>query len=167
MLKWSLVVVVGLVSIMGIMAAIGASMPKGHRAARTVVFRAAPAEVFAVITDFARTPEWRPDVTRVEILPDEGGKQMFRETGKQGAILYRVEAREAPSRLVTRIADPSLAFGGTWTFELTSKDGGTVLTITEDGEVYNPIFRFLSNVFFSQTATMDAYLAALEKKLGR
>jgi uncharacterized protein YndB with AHSA1/START domain len=166
MLKWSLFVIVALVSLVGIMAAIGATMPKGHRAARTVLLRAAPAQVFALISDFVRAPEWRSDVTRVELLADENGKQMFRETGKQGAILYRVETREAPSRLVTRIADSALPFGGTWTFELTPKDGGTALTITEDGEVYNPIFRFMSKVFFSQTATMDAYLSALEKKLG-
>jgi hypothetical protein len=92
---------------------------------------------------------------------------MFREAGKQGSILYRVEALEPPSRLVTRIADPALPFGGTWTFELMPKDGGTALTITEDGEVYNPIFRFMSKVFFSQTATMEAYLTSLKKRLER
>jgi uncharacterized protein YndB with AHSA1/START domain len=167
MLKWSLVVVVGLVSLAGIMAAVGAVMPKGHRAVRSALFRAAPPEVFAVITDFARAPEWRSGVTGVEMLPDDGGKKMFREAGKQGSILYRVEALEPPSRLVTRIADPALPFGGTWTFELMPKDGGTALTITEDGEVYNPIFRFMSKVFFSQTATIEAYLTSLKKRLER
>lgn len=165
MLKWSLVVLVGLVSLVGIMAAIGAALPKGHRAARTVLLRAAPATVFAVITDFARAPEWRSDLQRVELLPDEGGRPMFREVGKQGPMTFRVEVLEAPSRLVTRIADPSLPFGGTWTYDLKPQGSGTELTITEDGEVYNPIFRFMSKFVFSQTATIEAYQASLKRKL--
>lgn len=165
-MKWILIVVVGLVLLVGMMAAIGLMLPKGHRAVKTVTLAAAPAAVFAVITDFARATEWRSDVTRVEMLPDDAGRQTFREIGKQGAILYRVEVREAPSRLVTRIADPSLPFGGTWTYELKPQGSGTELTITEDGEVYNPIFRFMSKVFFSQTATMEKFQESLKRKLG-
>jgi hypothetical protein len=42
----------------------------------------------------------------------------------------------------------------------------TQITITERGEVYNPIFRFMSRYVFSHHATIDAYLTALGKKLG-
>jgi hypothetical protein len=66
---------------------------------------------------------------------------------------------------VTRIADPSLPFGGTWTYDLKPQGSGTELTITEDGEVYNPIFRFMSKFVFSQTATIEAYQASLKRKL--
>jgi hypothetical protein len=38
------------------------------------------------------------------------------------------------------------------------------VTITERGEVYNSIFRFLSHFFFSQHASIDQYLMALGKK---
>jgi hypothetical protein len=37
--------------------------------------------------------------------------------------------------------------------------------ITEDGEVYNPAFRFMSQ-FMDQSATIRAYLRALAAKLG-
>ena len=67
--------------------------------------------------------------------------------------------------LRVRIDDPGQPFGGTWTYALTPNGTGTSLTITEDGEVYNPIFRFMSHFFFSQTATIDAYLAALQRRL--
>ena len=43
---------------------------------------------------------------------------------------------------------------------------GTTLTITEDGEVYNPIFRFMSRFVFGHEATMATYLSAAQKKLG-
>ncbi len=42
---------------------------------------------------------------------------------------------------------------------------GSTLTITEDGEVYNPIFRFMSRFVFGHEATMAAYLSAAEKRL--
>ena len=38
--------------------------------------------------------------------------------------------------------------------------------MTENGEVYNPIFRFMSKFFLSQTETIDTYMADLKRKLG-
>jgi hypothetical protein len=72
----------------------------------------------------------------------------------------------ATGRVVTRIADPKLPFGGTWTIEVTPVEGGTTLRITERGEVHNPIFRFMSRFIFGQTKSMEDYLGALGKKFG-
>jgi len=167
MLKWILFVALGLVAFVGIVAVVGMFLPKGHRAARTVVYPAPPARVFAAITDFARFPEWRRDVKRVELLGNDGRGMRFREEGRNGTITYRVERHEPDSTLVTRIDDPSLPFGGSWTLELKPVPEGTALTITEDGEVYNPIFRVLSKVVFSHYATIDTYQSDLRRQLGR
>ena len=164
-LKWALIVLATLVTVVVVAAIAGAFLPKGHRASRTVVYRAPAAAVYAVITDFARFPEWRPDLKSVELLPDAGGAVRFREHGKDGAITFRVEAREENARLVTRIDDPSLPFGGTWTLELKPAPEGASLTITEDGEVYNPIFRVASRLFFSPYDTIDRYQANLRRRL--
>jgi hypothetical protein len=64
-----------------------------------------------------------------------------------------------------RIADPDLPFGGTWTYDITPDADGSRLKITEHGEVYNPIFRFMARCVFGHERTMKAYLSALEKKL--
>ena len=40
------------------------------------------------------------------------------------------------------------------------------LTITENGEIYNPVFRFVSRFITGQTSTIDEYLRALGRKLG-
>ena len=45
-------------------------------------------------------------------------------------------------------------------------DAGTRLTITENGEVYNPIFRFVSRFFLGYTSTMESVLRALGTKHG-
>jgi hypothetical protein len=90
---------------------------------------------------------------------------MIREHGSHGVVPYRVEVFEPPSRLVMRIADPSLPYGGTWTYEFRPDGAGTSLTLTEDGEVYNSIFRFMQKVFFSPYASLDAYIENLKKRL--
>ena len=165
-MKWLLYSGIGLVALIAVVATVGWMLPKGHRASRSVVLTAPPAQVFAIISDFSRYAEWRSDVTRVEMLPDDGRGLLFREHGKNGAITYRVEASEPGVRMVTRIADTNLAFGGSWTYGLTAATGGaTALTITEDGEVYNPIFRFMSKFVISQHATIDAYQAALKARV--
>jgi hypothetical protein len=40
------------------------------------------------------------------------------------------------------------------------------LSITENGEVYNPAFRFVSRYIMGHAATVDAYLKAVAPKLG-
>ena len=165
MLKWALITFLALVAVVLVVAVIGVLLPKGHRASRTATLAAPPAVVFGVITDFARAPEWRRDVTQVDVMPDDGRGRMIREHGSQGVVPYRVEVFEPPSRLVMRIADPSLPYGGSWTYELRPNGAGTSLTITEDGEVYNPIFRFMQKVFFSPYASLDAYIENLKKRL--
>lgn len=166
MLKWIAIVAAALVAVVALAALVGVFLPKGHRASRTVVYRAAPEAVFAAVSDVARFPEWRSDVTTVEVLSDDGGLTRFREVGRHGAVIYKVEVREPASRLVTRIDDPSQPFGGTWTLVLKPVAGGTELTITEDGEIYNPIFRVMSKLVFSPYATIDTYQADLRKRLG-
>ena len=42
-----------------------------------------------------------------------------------------------------------------------------MVRITEDGEVYNPIFRFVSRFVFGQTRMLDAYLRALGQATGQ
>lgn len=66
-----------------------------------------------------------------------------------------------PSRYVTKIDDESQPFGGTWTFEIEPLgDDRSRLTITERGEIYNPIFRALARFVFGYTSTMASFLAA-------
>ena len=91
---------------------------------------------------------------------------MFKELGRHGAVTYSVEESKPGELWKNRIADSNLPYGGTWTFALKPAGKGTELTITEDGEVYNPLFRFLSTFVFSRKAGMKAYLRDLGKKWG-
>jgi uncharacterized protein YndB with AHSA1/START domain len=165
MRRWILIAVVATVLLVGVTALAGMALPKDHRASRTVSLAADPAAVFAVVSDFLAYPQWRSDVKSVVLDRPAGVGAIVHEDGANGPIPYRVEVFDPPARLVLRIADASLPFGGTWTYELKNAGGGTELTLTEDGEVYNPIFRVMQQVFFSPYATIDTYLADLEKRL--
>ena len=69
-------------------------------------------------------------------------------------------------RFTVRIADAKLPFGGAWTYEIAAAPGGTAVTITENGDIRNPVMRFLSRFVFGQTSTMDGVLRALGKRHG-
>jgi hypothetical protein len=99
------------------------------------------------------------------MLPDTMGRARWREVGGGGTIAYEVVEGDPERRLVTRIADPDLAFGGTWTYELAPEDGGTRLSITEHGEIYNPLFRFIARFILGYSATLETYLADLARHL--
>ena len=149
-----------LVLLLVVVAAIGFMLPQNHVASVETVLAASPGRVFERISDPARYPEWRQDVTRVESLGTN--PQKWREHGSDDPITYEVVESRPPERRVVRIADADLPFGGTWTYELTLEGTGTRLVITERGEVYNPIFRFMSRFVFSHTATMERFIASLK-----
>lgn len=165
-MRITLYVAGGLVVLVLVVVAVGYMLPVAHTASREKTLPASPETVFAIISTPGDFPKWRSDVKRVDILPAEGGKARFREHGSNGPILMEVREQLPGQRLVTRIADTQLAFGGTWTFELAPAGSGTTLRITENGEVYNPFFRFMARFVFGHTATMEKYLADLETHLG-
>jgi hypothetical protein len=101
----------------------------------------------------------------VKRLPDQNGLPAWVETTDSGTIPLETIASHPPSKLVVRIADPKLPFGGTWTYEITALPTGSTLRIREDGEIYNPLFRFLSRFLFGYTATVDTYLKSMGSEL--
>ncbi len=148
-----------------VVVAIGYALPVGHVASRQVILQQPPDRVFAALTDVERFPAWRSDVKTVDVLSIESSKR-WREHGANGDIAFELVESQPPTRLVTRIADTDLAFGGSWTYELVPEGSGTRLTITERGEVYNPVFRFMSRFIFGHTATIEQFLADLKKQQG-
>jgi uncharacterized protein YndB with AHSA1/START domain len=159
------IIIGGLVAVIVVIVAIGYLLPQGHVATRERTYRATPDAVFAAITTPASYPEWRSGVKKVEMLPSVGGKTSFKESGSDGDITFVIDEAVPPRRVVSRIADKSLPFGGSWTYELAPAAEGTRLSITENGEVYNPLFRFMSRFVFGHTATIDKYMDDLERRV--
>jgi hypothetical protein len=147
--------------------AIGYSLPVKHRGVGEATFKATPEAIFALITNVTAFPTWRSGLKSAELIPSSDGQNRFRETSGNGVITYVIEFADPNQRLVTRIDDKTLPFGGTWTYDIVpATDGRTTLRITEDGEIYNPVFRFVSRFFMGYDGTIKTYLGDVRKKLG-
>jgi hypothetical protein len=167
-MKWLLVILAVLVGLILLIVAIGALLPRDHVSSRAAHYNRSPADVWSVITDYPKFTEWRKSVKQVETLPPVNNFSSWREMDVQGSgIPYEVIQSIAPQRLVTRIADPKLPFAGTWTYELmAAPDGTTTLRITENGKIYNPLFRFVARFFMGYAQTQEQYLRDLGTKFG-
>lgn len=166
-MRWLLRLVLVLAAVVAVVAAVGAALPQQHVAVRSARIRERPLNVWQTITDFPSEPSWLPTVKAVERLADRDGHAVWREVDSSGeSMSYETVEFVPPRRLVRRIAEEGLPFGGTWTIEITEVDDGCVVTIMERGEVYNPIFRFVARFVIGYTASIDAYLKALGRRFG-
>lgn len=137
-MKWMAIVVVGLATLVAAIAMVGSMLPRAHTASRTLRVRRTPADVWPVIT----------------------------QTAQASSVPVDVLENDPPRRLVTRVTAAERNFGGTWTILLTPTAEGSDVTVTEDGWVANPIFRFVSRYVMGHHATMDALLTSVAKTLG-
>jgi hypothetical protein len=167
MIKVIIAIVVAIIGIGGIVAFLGSRLPVAHVASRSVMINAPTDVVFHTMTDFMSAPTWRSGLTSVAVSTDSSsGRQRVIEDSKTGKMTMEIEQLMPPTRFVTRIVDEGLPYGGAWAHALESQGNATKVTITEHGEVYNPIFRFISKYIMGHTGTMDAYLADLGRKFG-
>ena len=128
--------------LVAVIAVVGYFLPVGHEASRSGEFNKPAEVVYALISDLESYSTWWPE----------------------NEVNVEVVDAVPPTRFVTRIVGES-AFGGTWTMDIVPTSTGSRLTITERGEVYNPIFRTLAKFVFGHASTMESCLAAAQKRL--
>jgi len=136
-MKWLMIAALVLVAIVIVATIIGAMLPRNHRASRTASFKRPPPDVWAAVIEATSKSNVPVDV--LESAP--------------------------PRRLVTRVKESEKMFGGTWTIAIDPAADGSTVTITEEGWVANPIFRFISRFVIGHHATMDSILRQMAKKL--
>jgi hypothetical protein len=165
-MKWLLLSLGGILLLAGLVLLVGAALPLRHHATRKARFGAAPAALYAVI---AGPPDWRSGVKQFGTLPDNDGRRQWWEEDNHGQrITYQAVEAVPDKRFVVRIADRNLPFGGTWSYDVApAPGGGSELRISEDGEIYNVIYRVVSHFFLGYTATMERYLRDLGAKFGQ
>lgn len=161
-MRWVLYVAAAIVLVGVIVTLIGALLPRAHSVSRTARIAMTPEALYALLSDVDRYQSWRGDVKSLQRLPDKNGMPAWIEESNGMKIPMRFERMERPSLLVGRIDTDDLPFAGTWTYRIASAEAGASdLTITEDGEVKNPVFRFMSTFVFGHYATMDAFLESV------
>ena len=137
-MKIVLVLAAVVIAVVAMVLIVGASLPKRHTVSRSATFKLDPTTVYAAVRD---------------------------QYSKSAPGMYEIVEDDPGRRFVTRIAAQNLGYSGSWTHEFEQVPDGTRLTITENGEVTNIFFRFMSRFVFGHTATIDAYLKSLRRHL--
>lgn len=156
LVRWGMVAV-GVTVLAGVVLwVVGSRLPVEHRATLSRTIDGEVETVWARIEQVEGWPDWQ------DVEVDRIGEDSVRVRQEGETLLYRLE-RPAPRTLVTRIVSENLPFGGSWTWKAAGAgSGATVVTIVEDGEVYDPFFRFFARFVFGHEGSIRRALDALE-----
>jgi uncharacterized protein YndB with AHSA1/START domain len=164
-MKWVLILVAVLVGLPVLMILVGTVLPREHVAAVAIVLRQPPETVWAVVRDLGAVPQWWPGLRSSERVTGPDGRERWRQVSGGGAMTIVVEEGQPPRRLVSQIEPPPGApFGGAWIYEIVPEGDGSRVTVTEQGWVANPLFRFLSRFVFGHYRTLESYARALGRR---
>lgn len=145
---------------------LGSRLPHEHTASATVLLNAPQARVWQLITDTAAQPAWRKGLKSVTPMSPHEGHPCWQENNTVGKMPMCEAAATEPTLRVVRIADPTLPFGGEWTYELTSASpGATILTITENGTTGPAFWRFFGHYVFHEDTNIKQYEHDLQRRV--
>jgi len=162
-----LIIICLIILIILVVLVIGLLQPSKHSVTRSIRLKQSPESVFAVLDDQTNLPSWSSGIAKVEPLPIRDGNRVVRMTLKWGGmqmLATRLE-RTPPHRLVTAMSKESGASFGTWTYEIRADGDGCRVSITEDGELKNPIYRVMARMR-GLDATIRQTLGDLAMKFG-
>jgi uncharacterized protein YndB with AHSA1/START domain len=167
MTKWVLIVGGTLLGLGVLVTLVGLALPREHHVSSQVTLRQPPESVWAVVRDMGKTATWWPDVKDVRRQIGTENREVWVETAGNGFAMSLEVTREVPpSELQTTIlTEAGAPFGGSWTQRIEPTEKGSIITVTEDGWVANPVFRTISRAM-GYHRTLDSYLKALGAKLG-
>lgn len=124
-----------------------------------------PAQVFAVLADVERTPEWFTRVQKVERIDDARVRFTILERPPTTRTLEGSIARTPDQHLAFRMEDPGRKFSVTIEFELSAIAAGTRLALRIDVEMRSLVGKLASPIikrFLGQQVPIDlAKLRAL------
>jgi hypothetical protein len=148
----------------------GRTLPIEHTSFAVIRLDRNAPEVWAVIADAARQPEWQKSVTKVDRLPDRNGHTVWKQSMGRNSFTLEETIVEPPRRLVREIVDNKGPFSGSWEFLLIpipASEGNQAVKVrlTERGKVTSTIPRAIMH-FFGEDMYLKKYLTALAAKMG-
>jgi hypothetical protein len=141
--------------------AYGKSVPEAHTASGSEIIKADIDDVFAMQADVQKHPEWHNVVAEVQdYKEDEDGTATWLAVWKDGNNRFRMKrTAQVENQLIrVEIADEAEFFSGSWTFNFEEVEGGTKVTITEDGRIPNAFFRGMYTLTSEPDQTLKEHL---------
>lgn len=116
-------------------------------------------KVWEILTDNAHTA-WRSDLSKVDRSPD--GLKFVEYTKKGFPTFFTITVKRPPVRYEFDIQNRNLR--GHWTGTLEQTARGTLLSMTEEVSVKNPVMNLFVTVYLKKQQAQ--YLADLQRALG-
>ena len=139
------------------------------RCEATATIARAPAQVFAILDDFKRTPEWNErcvSVTQTSDGPHQPGAGLeyrYRERGREGVMTGTIEAYDPGKKIVMAYTDKVLDVRVT--FELATSGGSTVVTHVAEITPKSFIMKLMSPMIRGATRKQTAQIVGKLKTL--
>lgn len=157
----TLLLIIGIIAcLVLIIVIIGYTLPVKHQATVRVLVRATPEKVWQRLINIRDYPKWRTDLQQVVVVNDLEWTEI---KSKHDQLPFKMVLDQPLQQLTMHINATNLPYGGYWVYTLTPQGDQTEVTITEHGEVYNPVFRFVSRFIMGHDATLKKYAHNLEQ----
>lgn len=149
---------IGFALFLCLLALIGLTISKTHSLTYSINIEKPTELIWNKLRDDLKSAEWRNDLKSVEALQRWNNYEAFKEIYKNGGSLnYAIIYKKENEKLIRKIIH-NKNFGGEWIIELRENK----VTITENGEIYNPIFRVLGKIFHDPSKTIVRFLNDLK-----
>jgi Polyketide cyclase / dehydrase and lipid transport len=140
---------------------LGSFLPRSHLSAASIKIGEPSRNVWRTLIDFPGWVSWSPGTRDMVRAKSADGREMWIVVTRTGKFPMEIMERRSPGYLVTRVSDPNLSHGETWTWVITPQGQYTTLTLTEKGEIYNPLQRFMTRYVWGYHSRQMDYLSAL------
>lgn len=168
MIIYIVVTLVGLGMVLFGAAGIAGSMtPREHVASASIELNAPIEKVWADLDNVSAFPQWLPDISSVEMLPDQNGHRVFRQRQGRNSFVLEETQKQAPTLVTRTITDDNQFFSGSWEHRLESLGANrTLLTLTEHGDIPSPIPRAIMKYAVGYDFYLKKFCQALKSRFG-
>jgi hypothetical protein len=150
----------------GVVYWMGLRLPVEHRAVASGRVEATQDRVWALVDEPATHPAWRKGILKVAMQQGDG--RCWIESYRPMELTLCVVDEVPKVRKVVRIGGTDTRFGGTWTYELRPLGpDATVVTVTEDGFVHRPLWRFMGRYVMGEQTSAKQFVADLQAEAVR
>ncbi len=143
-LKFSLGISFALIGLVAVFLGLGFAQDTKYKNSVEEVFNATPEQIWTYLIDVESIPNRRKEVVSVEIIEKDpqGLVSVWKEIPDMGGYMKFRRGEFVPNvKLEVILFESSYKMLGKWTYELTNKNGNTLVRVTEETEIVSPLLR--------------------------
>lgn len=155
-------IIVGLLILITI---VGAFMSRTHVATSEITLKQPIDSVYKVLRDVGGMTTWWKDLKTSERVAGASGER-WRQVAGGFTMELDIVNDDPPRGFVSNIVEqPGAPFGGRWVYTLTTVQGGTRVSVSEEGWIGPPPFRVMASIM-GLNRTLDSVLISLGTHFG-